>query len=101
MITSESRYAGRPIANIEGPEGETIRYIVPIPLPPAAAYMVGLKHRTTDSDRVDNLSFRHFGLPGSWHLIANASDVMHPDQLLSVPGKSVSIPVPGIEDPAK
>lgn len=95
MFTSDSRYASQKLLDHTDPAGRPVRHVTPRLLPDPDAAQIALRHRATDSDRLDLTAYRHLGVPTAWWMIADANRAVHPGSLGGVPGEIVSIPVPG------
>ena len=95
MFTADSRYAAQPILDHAGLDGEPVRYVAARILPPPESFAVGVRHRASDSDRLDLLAWKNLGSPTlSWR-IADANRAMNPADLPGPPGQSVVIPMVG------
>lgn len=95
MFTADSRYASQGTLDFVRQDGEPVHYVIPRILPPPGGQQVALRHRATDSDRLDLLAYRHLGPPTAWWMIADANIAPHPAALPGAPGATVVIPVPG------
>jgi hypothetical protein len=95
MFAADSRYASQPTLDHVRADGEPVRYVLPRILPPPDTIQVALRHRTSDSDRLDLLAYRNFGAPTAWWMIADANRAAHPAALPGAPGETVVIPAPG------
>jgi hypothetical protein len=95
MFSKGSRYASQPVLETARPDGIAVRYVLPRWIPSPDAFTVGLRHRATDSERIDHLAYRHLGAPAAWWLIADANLKSHPAELPGEAGEEVLIPVPG------
>jgi hypothetical protein len=96
MFSKDSRYANQPVLEHTRTDGVTLRYVLPRWVPSPDSFTIGLRHRATDSERIDHLAYRHLGAPTAWWLIADANLVPHPADLPGAPGNEVLIPIPGI-----
>ena len=99
MFDEHSRYRDQPTREWVTRDGRRVVHVVPRPTPPPEASTPGARIVATDSDRLDTLAHRHLGTPAAWWLLADANRVMHPDELLDEPGRSVVVPVPGPRGP--
>jgi hypothetical protein len=95
MFTSDSRYASQKLLDHVRADGEPVRYVQPRILPPPEDAQVSIRHRASDSDRLDLLAYRHLGAPTAWWMIADANRAAHPAALPGAPGEVVAIPIPG------
>jgi hypothetical protein len=99
MFSRDSRYASQPVLEHTRPDGIKLRYVLPRWVPSPDVFTVALRHRATDSERIDHLAYRHLGAPAAWWLIADANLATHPADLPGAPGSEVLIPVPGTGGP--
>jgi len=95
MFSRASRYASQPVLEHTRPDGVTVRYVLPRLVPSPESFGVALRHRATDSERIDHLAYRYLGAPAAWWWIADANLAMHPAELPGAPGTEVRIPNPG------
>jgi len=95
MFSKDSRYASQPVLEYTRSDGVTLRHVLPRWVPSPDDFTAGLRHRATDSERIDHLAYRHFGAPAAWWLIADANLATHPADLPGAPGNEVLIPIPG------
>lgn len=97
MIDPTGRYASGRQAELERPDGRTVRHLVPPLLPHPDDHAPARIHRVSDSDRADIIAARSYGQATAWWMLADANTAAHPDQLTELPGTSRVIPMP---DPA-
>lgn len=95
MIAADSRYASAPQLVHTAPTGDQVTYVAPRILPQPDSFQPVLRHRVTDSDRVDLLAWKNLGAPTAWWQIADANLAMHPGALPGAPGDVVLVPVAG------
>jgi hypothetical protein len=95
MFTSDSRYAAQGTLDHQRGDGEPVRYVLPRILPAPEDIQVAVRHRASDSDRLDLLAWRNFGVPTAWWMISDANRAPHPASLPGAPGDTLSIPLPG------
>jgi hypothetical protein len=96
MFAADSRYASQALSDQVRPDGEPVRYVLPRILPDPDGIQVALRHRTTDSDRLDLIAYRNFGAATAWWMIADANRAPHPAALPGAPGDTLIVPAPGI-----
>jgi len=94
VFDDKSRYAGLPTKSLTLPNGRSVAYVSRRLLPPPEAYVIAGGVSVTDSDRVDLLANRHLGAPAAYYQIADANEVMRPDELTETPGRRIRIPLP-------
>ncbi|WP_117190427.1 LysM domain-containing protein [Rhizobium terrae] len=95
MFDDKSRYAGLPTASLAKPDGRrAVAYVTRRILPLPEAYAVAGRIGVTDSDRIDNVAYKHLGLPTAFWQIADANEAMHPGELTSKAGRRLVIPLP-------
>jgi hypothetical protein len=93
IFPSTSRYASIPLLTLDV-EGQEIRYLDVRLLPPLDAFVTTSEHVVEEGDRPDNLAARYLGDPEqSWRL-CDANPVMHPAELVAIPGRLVRITLP-------
>jgi len=89
-----SRYAGIDLATLELPDGTRQVYLRRRFLPPSSRFAVLRMHIVADGERVDRLSAQELGDPTAFWRIADANDVMRPDELTETVGGAVRITLP-------
>jgi len=89
-----SRYAGIDLATLELPDGTQRVYLRRRFVPPSSHFALLRLHIVTDGERVDRLSAQELGDPTAFWRIADANDVMRPDELTETVGDSVRITLP-------
>ncbi|HEX8261870.1 MAG TPA: hypothetical protein VF547_03240 [Allosphingosinicella sp.] len=95
MIAADSRYASAPQLVYVTSSGQPVTYLAPRILPQPDGFQPVLRHRVTDSDRIDLLAWRNLGAPTAWWQIADANRAMEPSALPGAPGDVVLVPVAG------
>jgi hypothetical protein len=96
VFASGSRYAGLPVAELTTPEGRTIRYVTRRLIASPAASTRLLAHKVVQGERLDNVTAQHLGDPLLFWQVCDANGAMRPDELVAVPGRSITIPLPGV-----
>lgn len=96
MFSSTSRYAGLPVAELTTADGRSVRYVTRRMIAPAGASTRLLAHTVIQGERLDNITARHLGDPLLFWLVCDANGVMVPDELVAEPGRSITIPLPGV-----
>lgn len=90
-----SRYHGAEKAVFELPGGRKVNYLRRRAMPrvgtPPAAYV----HRLVEGERLDLLAAVQLGDPALWWRIADANNLLHPDEAEEEAGQPVKIPGPG------
>ena len=94
MIDPNGRYANSRQAELERPDGSTVRHVVPPILPHPEDHAPARIHRVSDSDRADIIAAQTYGQATAWWMLANANTAAHPDQLTDPPGTRRVIPMP-------
>ena len=94
MFDDNSRYAGLPIAEHLERDGRIIVYVRRRFVPPKESYQVAAVVMMSDSDRLDLIAHRAFGVPTAFWQLADANEAMHPDELIAKPGRRVAVPIP-------
>jgi len=94
MFDSTSRYARLPLITINRADGTPVAYVSRRFLPVGSTLPLLAEIQVNSSDRPDVLAFRTLGDPTVFWRIADANDVMDPDELVDEPGEIIRIPVP-------
>lgn len=94
MFDPQSRYARLETREHETAEGRRIRYVRRRLIPPKSSYQPASMVSITDSDRPDLLAYRNLGVPTAFWQIADANEVMHPDELTAEIMRAIVIPIP-------
>jgi hypothetical protein len=94
MFDDKSRYAGLPTNTMTLSDGRTVAYVTRRLLPPTEAYVTGTTITITDSDRIDHLANRYLGAPAAYYQLADANEVIRPEELTETAGRRVRIPLP-------
>lgn len=95
MFSATSRYTTSETRERIGRDGRRIVHVVPRVAPPPESYLIGARHRVTDSDRLDMIAYRTQGRPTAFYPIADANRAMHPSELTAQPGGALAIPTLG------
>lgn len=94
MFDLQSRYANLETRELETAEGRKIRYVRRRLIPPKSSYLPASRISITDSDRPDLLAYRNLGVPTAFWQMADANEVMHPDELTAEVMRTIVIPIP-------
>ena len=89
-----SRYANIDLATRELPDGTQQVYLRRRFLPPSSRFALLRTHIVTQGERVDRLAAQELGDPEAFWRIADANDVMRPDELTEEVGRVVRITLP-------
>ena len=89
-----SRYAGIDLATLELPDGTQRVYLRRRFVPQSSRFALLRLHLVADGERVDRLSAQELGDPTAFWRIADANDVMRPDELTETVGQAVRITLP-------
>ena len=99
MFEPTSRYAALAVKTLEtpDPDGEPrkIRYVERRFLPPSGAGTTIVEHTVGQGDRLDNVTARYLGDPLQFWRVADANEVMRPEELMAETGRRVRIALPG------
>ena len=98
MFDDRSRYAGLPTKTMTMPDGRTVAFVARRIVPPAEVYVAAGGVTVTDSDRIDNLAYRHLGTPAGFYQIADANEAMRPEEVTATSGRRLTIPLPRAGD---
>ena len=96
MFPKTSRYYGIDTAQTVLPDGRKVVYLRRRFVPPGSASRVLAEHLVKKGDRLDNVTALYLKDPlGFWRL-ADANDVLHPDELTDEAheGRFIRIPLP-------
>lgn len=89
----QSRYYGVPIKVRTDEEGEQIAYLGRRFLPPASRFAQLRQHLVVEGERPDLIAAAELGDAEGFWRVADANDVMRPDEL-ATPGRIVRITLP-------
>jgi hypothetical protein len=89
-----SRYAGIELATFEQPDGTPCVYLRRRWLPPAGRFAPLRLHLVTAGERVDRLAAQELGDAEAFWRIADANDVLRPEELIDTVGRAVRITLP-------
>ncbi len=96
MFADTSRYAGLETESLELPDGRVVRFVRRRFLPRLDEMTVGDHARVAPRERLDQLAARVLGDPEQFWRLADANNVLDPDELVSDPGNVVAIPGPAV-----
>ena len=92
MFSTTSRYHDIETTKYNAPDGRKIVYLqrrfLPIEQP-----TILTKYTVTEGDRLDNITARYLGDPEQFWRLCDANNAMHPDELTSVIGQHINIPL--------
>ena len=91
-FTSNSRYAGLPLAVLEGSDGRQIVYVTRRFVPATESSPFDPIHVVTKGERPDHLAAEHLGDPERYWEICDLNLVRHAYELTSEPGAVVRLP---------
>ncbi len=98
MFDPTSRYAALRTLSLTtrdaNGEPREIRFVERRFLPPAGASVTLVEHRVAQGDRLDNLTARYLGDPTQFWRVADANDLMRPEELTARTGRTVRIALP-------
>jgi hypothetical protein len=94
MFPVTSRYHSIAIAQIVAADGRTIVYLRRRFLPAAASAVTLVEHAVVEGDRLDNVTARYLGDPEQFWRVCDANNAMQPEELVSVMGRRLNIPLP-------
>jgi hypothetical protein len=100
MFEPTSRYAGLPIATLTVPDADgrprSIRYVTRRFVPADAGATQLVAHTVIEGERLDTIAARHLGDPTQFWRICDANGALRPDELVEVPGRVITIALPGL-----
>ena len=93
---TDSRYHGFAVRQYTAPDGQTIPYLTRriVPQPGAPNYATINQYTVKQGDRLDVIAAKYLGDPLMAWLICDANGAMRPDDLVSTPGRVLSITTP-------
>jgi len=95
MFESNSRYASLPIKSHASPQADgqssPVRYVQRRFLPAGNAGTRLLEHLVVQGDRLDNLTAKYLGDPTQFWRVADANDILRPEELTAEIGRSIVI----------
>jgi len=93
-----SRYANIETATlaVPDPDGQPrlIRYVKRRFIPPVEATATLVEHTVTQGERLDNITARYLTDPTQFWRVADANNVLAPDDLTGDCGRRIDIPLP-------
>jgi hypothetical protein len=94
VFDPDSRYAGLATRTYRTPDGREITYVTRRFLPPGDSMTTFVEIMIAGGDRLDLMATRVYGDPLHFHLICDANEAMHPDELVAEPGRRVRVALP-------
>jgi nucleoid-associated protein YgaU len=93
---TDSRYYGATTLTYATPTGESIAYLARriVPQPGAPNFATVAQHTVRQGDRLDLIAAKYFGNPLIFWLICDANGAIDPNDLVSTPGRVLSITTP-------
>jgi len=91
-FASNSRYAGIPLAVLNGPDGRQIVYVTRRFVPAAESDPFDPIHVVTEKERPDHIAAQHLGDPERYWEICDHNVVRRPYELTSEAGAVVRLP---------
>jgi len=88
-----SRYYGFAVEYYTRPDGAKVAYLERRIIPQAAIYTSLQNYSVVEGDRLDNLSTKFLGDPLLYWAICDANGANDPDELTSVVGVTIQIPL--------
>jgi len=94
MFPVTSRYYGIATVQTTTADGRTVVYLRRRFLPAAASATTLVEHTVVEGDRLDNVTARYLGDPEQFWRVCDANNAMQPEELTSVIGRQLNIPLP-------
>ncbi|HET7238615.1 MAG TPA: hypothetical protein VFI76_06290 [Terrimicrobiaceae bacterium] len=91
-FASNSRYAGLPLAVLEGTDGRQIAYVTRRFVPATESDPFDPVHVVTKGERPDHLASKHLGDPERYWELCDLNLVRYPQELTDEPGAVVRLP---------
>jgi len=92
-LNPSSRYYGNAVEQASLPDGTEVAYLSRRIIPPISTYTRTQDYSVVAGDRLDNLAARFLGDPILFWMIADANGTSDPEELVSVPGRIIQIPL--------
>lgn len=89
MFFKGSRYEDVPTLEHLARDGRVIRYKARRIVPPAPGIT---NHIVDEGERLDHIAFQHYRDPERFWRVADSNGVIHPEELLTQPGRIIDIP---------
>ncbi len=93
LFPPTSRYYGIATATMEA-GGETIIYLRRRLLPAVERFALLQEHAVTQSERLDNITFKYLGDPEQFWRLCDANGAMRPEELTETIGRRLRITLP-------
>ena len=93
LFPPTSRYHGIATATMEA-DGATIIYLRRRLLPAVERFALLQEHEVTQSERLDNITFKYLGDPEQFWRICDANGAMRPEELTETIGQRLRITLP-------
>jgi len=88
-----SRYYGATVEFYTRPDGVQVAYLQRRIIPQPGIYTALKSYAIVDGDRIDNLAYKNLGDPLLYWMICDANVATDPDEIASVPGVTIQIPI--------
>jgi nucleoid-associated protein YgaU len=89
-----SRYHGIATAMWQAPDGTSHVYLLRRFIPPPESYADLTEHTVTQGDRLDNITAQYLGDPELFWRVADANNVIDPNELTETIGRKIRITLP-------
>jgi hypothetical protein len=94
MFDDKSRYSALETRERTTPDGKTVVYVSRRFIPAKESYQIAGVRAVTDSDRLDLIAHRTYGVATGFWQLADANEAMHPDDLTAEAGRQLDVPIP-------
>jgi hypothetical protein len=98
MFEPNSRYASLQVKTLEvaGPDGELrqVRYVERRFIPPPGNAPTLVEHQVAQGERLDQVTAKYLGDPTQFWRVADANEVLRPEELTETPGRRLRVTLP-------
>jgi hypothetical protein len=94
MFPITSRYYNIALRKYEAPDGRSVAYVARRFVPPPERFTTIVEHVVSSGERLDQIAAQYIGDPEQFWRIADANNVIAPDDLTQPPGRRIRITLP-------
>jgi hypothetical protein len=94
LFPPNSRYFGLPMVVMDGPNGQSVAYLLRRFVPQPERFTLLQMHTVTQGERPDTLAAHYLGDPEQFWRICDANRILRPEELTETPGSQVRITLP-------
>ena len=93
IFPNNSRYHDIETTKLVTADGQEIIYLKRRFVPDGATFADLTEHVVTEGERLDNITAQYVGDPTQFWQLADANNVLHPDELTAEIGRRIRIPL--------